>query len=100
VAAGSDAPSVPYGLGLHAELSVLSAAGLPSDQALRLVTAEAALALGLERELGTVEAGKLADLVVIDGNPLMNLRDSLRIVAVVKDGVWIQRSELLNPPRD
>jgi imidazolonepropionase-like amidohydrolase len=91
---------VPYGLGLHAELSVLSAAGLPSDQALRLVTAEAALALGLERELGTVEAGKLADLVVIDGNPLMNLRDSLRIVAVVKDGVWIQRSELLNPPRD
>jgi imidazolonepropionase-like amidohydrolase len=67
---------------------------------LRLVTAEAALALGLERELGTVEAGKLADLVVIDGNPLMNLRDSLRIVAVVKDGVWIQRSELLNPPRD
>ena len=54
VTAGSDAPSVPYGLGLHAELSLLNRAGVPADQALRLVTAGAALALGLERDLGTI----------------------------------------------
>lgn len=94
VTAGSDAPGVPYGLGLHAELSMLTRAGLPNDQALRLVTAEAALALGLERELGSVEAGKLADLLIVDGNPLTRMRDSLNIVAVVKDGIWYDREAL------
>ena len=68
---------------------------MPADQALRLVTAEAALALGLERELGTVEAGKLADLVILDGNPLVNISDTLNIVAVVRDGVWYDRDDLL-----
>lgn len=96
VTAGSDAPSVPYGLGLHAELTLLTQAGVPNDRALRLVTAEAALALGLERELGTVEAGKLADFVIIDGNPLINMADSLDISAVVRGGIWLDRSELLD----
>ncbi|NIW23205.1 MAG: amidohydrolase family protein [Gammaproteobacteria bacterium] len=96
VTAGSDAPSVPYGLGLHAELSLLTQSGVPNDRALRLVTAEAALALGLERELGTVEAGKLADLVIIDGNPLIDMTDSLDIEAVVRGGTWYERGELLN----
>lgn len=98
VAAGSDAPAVPYGLGLHAELALLSEAGLPNDQVLRLVTAEAALALGLERDLGTIEPGKLADLVIIAGNPLARIEDSLSIEAVVKDGVWADRATLLTPP--
>ncbi len=97
VTAGSDAPSVPYGLGLHAELSLFTQSGVPNDRALRLVTAEAAHALGLERELGTVEAGKLADLVIINGNPLINMTDSLDIEAVVRGGTWFDRGELLNP---
>lgn len=96
VTAGSDAPSVPYGLGLHAELTLLAQSGVPNDRALRLVTAEAALALGLERELGTVEAGKLADLVVINGNPLIDMADSLDIEAVVRGGTWFDRDELIN----
>jgi Tol biopolymer transport system component len=98
VAAGSDAPTVPYGLGLHAELALLSEAGIPNDQILRLVTAEAALALGLERYVGTVEAGKVADLVVLRGNPLARISDSLRIEAVVKDGVWLERERLVAGP--
>jgi imidazolonepropionase-like amidohydrolase len=61
------------------------------------VTAEAALALGLERELGTVEAGKLADFVIINGNPLINITDSLDIEAVVRGGTWFDRGELLSP---
>jgi len=95
VAVGSDAPAVPYGLGVHYELELLAAAGIPNDQVLRLATAEGALALGLEQQLGTVEEGKLADFVVLDGDPLARLADTLRIVAVVKGGRWFERQQLL-----
>ena len=98
VAAGSDAPTVPYGLGLHAELAMLREAGLANDQVLRLATANAALALGLERDLGTLEVGKLADFVVLSGDPLRRIADSLRIEAVVKGGVWLEREQLLSSP--
>ena len=98
VTTGSDAPSVPYGLGLHAELVLLTEAGLANDQVLRLATADAALTLGLERDLGTIEAGKLADFVVLSGDPLARITDSLHIEATVKGGVWHERRELLTPP--
>jgi imidazolonepropionase-like amidohydrolase len=97
VTAGSDAPAVPYGLGLHAELALLSESGLANDQVLRFATADAALALGLERDLGTLETGKLADFVVLSGDPLTRITDSLRIEAVVKGGVWYERQDLLAP---
>lgn len=96
IAVGSDAPAVPYGLGVHLELALLGEAGLPNDQVLRLATSEGALALGLERQLGTLEDGKLADFVVIDGDPLTRLSDTLRIVAVAKGGHWFERSALTN----
>jgi Tol biopolymer transport system component len=98
IATGSDAPSVPYGLGLHAELALLSEAGLANDQVLRLATADAALALGLERDLGTLEPGKLADFIVISGDPLTRIADSLRIEATIKNGIWLERRDLLTSP--
>jgi Tol biopolymer transport system component len=98
VAAGSDAPFVPYGLGLHAELALLSDAGLANDQVLRLATANAALALGLERELGTIEVGKRADFVVLRGDPLTRIADTLQIEATVKAGEWLTRESLLEAP--
>jgi Tol biopolymer transport system component len=98
VAIGSDAPTVPYGLGVHLELGLLGAAGLSNDQVLRLATAEGALALGLEQQVGTLEEGKLADFVVLDGDPLNRLTDALRILAVAKAGVWYDRAALLAPP--
>jgi Tol biopolymer transport system component len=97
VGVGSDAPAVPYGLGMHLELALLAQAGIANDQVLRMATAEGALALGLEREIGTIEEGKLADFVVIDGDPLTNIADTLRIVAVVKGGVWQDRPALVLP---
>jgi len=98
--AGSDAPAVPYGLGLHAEIAMLAGAGLSNDRALRVATSEAALVLGLESQIGTVEAGRLADLVIVDGNPLENIADAANIVAVVHGGVWHDRATLLTaPPR-
>ena len=98
VGVGSDAPAVPYGLGVHLELALLAQAGIANDQVLRMATAEGALALGLERELGTLEEGKIADFVVVDGDPLTHIADTLRIVAVVKGGVWRERSALVVPP--
>ncbi len=95
---GSDAPAVPYGLGVHLELALLARAGIANDQILRMATAGGALALGLERDLGTLETGKLADFVVVDGDPLTNIADTLRIVAVVKGGEWQERSSLLTQP--
>lgn len=94
VAVGSGAPAVPYGLGVHIEMALLADAGIAPDQVLRLATAGNALALGLDRELGTLEAGKLADFVVVEGNPLANISDALNVVAVVKGGVWLDQAAL------
>jgi Tol biopolymer transport system component len=99
VAIGTDAPAVPYGLGVHYELVLLAAAGLPNDQVLRLATAGGALALGLEGQIGSLEEGKIADFVVIDGDPLTRLTDTLRVTAVVRGGVWIDRATLLTSGR-
>jgi imidazolonepropionase-like amidohydrolase len=98
VGVGSDAPAVPYGLGVHLELALLARAGIANDQVLRMATAEGALALGQERDLGTLEPGKLADFVVLDGDPLAYIADTLRIVAVAKGGVWHDRAALLTAP--
>jgi imidazolonepropionase-like amidohydrolase len=73
-----------------AELQHLVAAGLTPMQALQAATARAAECLGLERELGTVEKGRRADLVAVAGDPLADVRvlqDPERIRLVVKDGV-------------
>jgi hypothetical protein len=98
VGIGSDAPAVPYGLGVHLELALLARAGIANDQVLRMATAGGALALGLERDLGTLEEGKLADFVVIDGDPLTYIADTLRVRGVAKGGRWHERASLLTPP--
>jgi hypothetical protein len=95
VGVGSDAPAVPYGLGVHLELALLARAGIATDQVLRMATAEGALALGLEQHIGTLEEGKLADFVVLEGDPLAHIGDTLRIVAVAKGGVWHARADLV-----
>jgi imidazolonepropionase-like amidohydrolase len=72
-----------------AELAHLVAAGLTPMQALRAATGLAAECLGLEQEIGTLEKGKRADLVVVDGDPLADvtiLQDPKRIKMVIKDG--------------
>jgi hypothetical protein len=97
VAVGSDAPAVPYGLGFHLELALLARAGIANDQILRMATVEGALALGLEQQIGTLEEGKLADFVVLDGDPLAHISDTLRVVAVAKGGTWYARPALLAP---
>jgi imidazolonepropionase-like amidohydrolase len=88
IAAGTDAGG--HGHPKNAlEIVYLVEAGLTPMQALRAATQWAAKCLGLERELGTVEKGRLADLVVVDGNPLDDVKVLLepdRIQLVVKGG--------------
>jgi imidazolonepropionase-like amidohydrolase len=93
VVAGTDAGG--HGHPANAlELQHLVAAGLTPMQALQGATGLAAECLGLERDIGTIEKGKQADLVVVDGDPLADVRllqDSRRIRLVMKGGVAVPR---------
>ncbi len=74
------------GLGYHWELWAMAAGGLDAHDALRVATLFGAEAIGLDGDLGSLEPGKLADLVVLDGNPLEDLRATNRIRLVMKNG--------------
>jgi imidazolonepropionase-like amidohydrolase len=80
---------VLLGVSTHIELELLVDAGLTPQDALRAATINAARMIGREQDLGTVEAGKLADLVILDGNPLEDIRNVSRIYRTLKGGVVI-----------
>ena len=85
---GTDAPlrNSPPGFGLHEELLHFTRAGLSAFEALRAATLEPARFLGMLDSLGTVEAGKIADLVLLTANPLADIRHSSRTSAIVANG--------------
>ncbi|MEZ4421837.1 MAG: amidohydrolase family protein [Gemmatimonadota bacterium] len=74
------------GLGYHWELWALQSGGLPEHEALRVATQFGAEAIGLDGDLGSIEPGKLADLVVLERNPLDDIRNSRSIRWVMKNG--------------
>ena len=94
--AGSDTPEwlMAYGWTLHRELEHFVAAGLTPYQALETATRNPAEFLGVADEWGTIEAGKRADLVLVSGNPLADIRHIARIEAVAIGGRWLPRPEL------
>jgi imidazolonepropionase-like amidohydrolase len=98
VTAGTDAPINPYGLSLLMELEQYVSGGLTPLEALRSATTANAAALGMSAELGAVAPGRFADLVMLDGNPLANIRDLRKVRRVMKDGELFTAERLLRGP--
>lgn len=96
VMAGSDSIDayVGHGTGLHDELAQLVKAGLTPAQALRAATSVPARHMGMERDFGSIEAGKMADIVILNRNPLDNIANAAAIDSVIYDGRLHQRRSL------
>ena len=92
------------GIGTPWDLMLLSSGGMPLHDVLRVGTIFGAVSIGLDKDLGSLEAGKLADLIVLDANPLMDIRNIKRIKYVMRNGqlfdsetldeVWPQQRKL------
>lgn len=96
ILAGTDDAN-PYsflGFGLHDELAMLVEAGVTPMQALQAATLNPAKFFNQLESLGTIKKGKLADLVLLDANPLENIRNSRRINAVVLNGRYFSKDAL------
>jgi imidazolonepropionase-like amidohydrolase len=91
--AGTDLgdPYVIPGFALHDELELMVAAGVTPLAALQSATSEPARAFGLTETVGTIASGQAADLVLLDGDPLADIRSTRRIYAVVLNGRWVAR---------
>jgi imidazolonepropionase-like amidohydrolase len=96
ILAGTDFPNpwVYPGFSLHDELGLLVRAGLTPAEALRTATINPARFLGLTDSLGVVAKGKVADLVLLDGNPLDDIANTKRISAVIQGGRVLDRQAL------
>ena len=95
--AGTDTPAgvdVIPGPSLHHELERFVAAGFTPAQALQTATLNPAKFMGRLADFGTVEKGKAADLVLLDANPLDDIRNTRRIAAVVANGRYLSRADL------
>ncbi|MGH9319472.1 MAG: amidohydrolase family protein [Vicinamibacteria bacterium] len=93
--AGTDSPILPYGLSLLLEIEQLSEAGLGPMAALESATRVAAEALGAGSDLGTVEPGKIADLVLLGADPTEDIRNLRKTERVVVNGRLLSVEQLL-----
>jgi len=96
ILAGTDTPA-PYviaGFALHEELELLVRAGLTPMEALQAATRNPAEYSGDIKDKGTIERGKLADLILLEADPLRDIRNTTRINAVIYGGRLLTRTDL------
>jgi imidazolonepropionase-like amidohydrolase len=94
VVAGTDGLLIPA-FGLQEEMRLLVEAGLPSLAALQSATRNAAKAWNLQDQLGTLQQGKKADLVILSGDPLVDIAQTINIWRIIKSGIAYSPEELL-----
>jgi imidazolonepropionase-like amidohydrolase len=82
------------GFALHRELELDVKAGIPANVVLQDATLNAARIMSMDKDLGSIAPGKLADMVLVDGDPTKNISDIRKTVVVVKDGVLYHPAEL------
>jgi Tol biopolymer transport system component len=98
VTAGTDSPIIPYGFSLQLELQMFVRAGFTPAEAIRSATLWSAEAVGVGNDLGSLERGKLADLVIVAGDPLQNIADTLNVTVTIKNGKAYTIQSLLITP--
>jgi len=100
--AGTDTPEpfCPPGFSLHQELELLVESGVPPAAALQAATINVARVLHAEGKLGSIEPGKLADIVVLDADPLASIQNSRKIFKVIKGGKVLDPHTLLKAVRN
>jgi hypothetical protein len=91
VVVGGEAPTVMPGLNIHRNVHLLVDAGMPPQKAIQAATKNVAELFRLDKDLGTLEVGKYADLMILDADPLQDITNTLRIAEVVKGGKVIDR---------
>jgi len=97
IAVGTDAgatPDYPPGYPTHREMEIYTKIGMTPEQVLTAATKGGAEALRLEKEMGTLEAGKLANLLVLDADPRADIRNTRRIARVYRQGREVDRAAM------
>ncbi len=87
-------PGAFPGIAVHREMELMVRAGIPIPAVLVAATKTAAEYLG-EESLGTIEKGKTADLIIVNGNPLEDIKETRNIEVVIKEGSIVDRQKLL-----
>jgi imidazolonepropionase-like amidohydrolase len=98
IAVGTDLGPVLGFLAVHWEMELLVGAGLSPLEALRAATRDAAATLGVDNQLGVIAEGAIADLVVLERDPLTDIRSTRDIHSVIKGGRIVDRKALLGGP--
>ena len=96
IIAGTDAgvSGVVAGFSLHDELELLVQAGLTPQEALNSATLLSAQWLGIDKQIGSIETGKYADLILLDKNPITDIKNTRKIAGVFVNGNWIDKNKL------
>jgi imidazolonepropionase-like amidohydrolase len=91
IVAGTDGSA---GFGLHRELELYVRAGIPPTEVLRIATLVAARVMKHDDERGSIAPGKLADVILVDGDPSTNISDIRKVSTVVRNGVVYKSADI------